>query len=457
MKSRINLLIAFAVFVMAGLCAIQYYLVSTAYDHEVARFRSEIKEKIAKVTDSNSDTDAAFFQQKEAMYKCVAESFISNLKVRAQIKDTLVENRYKGELTRKLQLEFEKEFPELSLDFAIVLNKFVLYNAGKAADTIYSENKPQLRNKIMGSLASLDDAFLVRNYVNTISGKTADSNTQYQILTEDNLYITIYNWKHVILQRMMVIFIFSVISILTVITLFVLALSALIKQKRVSDVKTDFINNITHELKTPLTTLSVSTKILERNDIRNDDEAYNTVLQTIARQNTRLQDIIDQVMTNSLGHEEIELKKEKIAANLFLTTIVNDFTVAFPDVAVSVDLKANETELTLDKFHLTTAIVNVLENAVKYGCSNIVVKTAQANGRFTISIADDGIGIPKSKQTLLFDKFYRVEEGNLHNTKGLGLGLYYVDQIIKAHRGSINVVSDLGKGALFHITIPSAA
>jgi len=179
------------------------------------------------------------------------------------------------------------------------------------------------------------------------------------------------------------------------------------------------------------------------------------VLQTIARQNTRLQDIIDQVMTNSLGHEEIELNKEKITANRFLTTIVDDFTIAYPGVAVSTDLTAQETELVLDKFHLTTAIVNVLENAVKYGCRNIVVKTALANGRFTISIADDGIGIPKSKQSLLFDKFYRVEEGNLHNTKGLGLGLYYVHQIIKAHRGSINVVSDLGKGALFNITIPS--
>jgi signal transduction histidine kinase len=93
---------------------------------------------------------------------------------------------------------------------------------------------------------------------------------------------------------------------------------------------------------------------------------------------------------------------------------------------------------------------------VKYGCQNITIKTEIKKDQFTISIQDDGIGIPKNKQPLLFEKFYRVEQGNIHNVKGLGLGLYYVDQIIKAHKGSIKVVSDLGKGSLFTISIPSA-
>ena len=457
MKKRINLLIAFAAVVMVGLCAIQYYLVRTAYDHEVVEFRNEIKDKIAKVTNSNSDTDAAFYQQKEAMYKRVAENFIANKGMRALIKDTLVENQYKAELTRKLQQELKNEFPQLSLDFAIVLNKFVVYKQGKAPDTIYSENKPQLNNKIMGNLASLDDAFLVRHYVNTISGSTSSTHVPYQILTEDSFYITVYNWKQIILQRMMMLFVFSVISILTVITLFVVAIKALLKQKKLSDIKTDFINNITHELKTPLTTLSISTKILARTNIRLDNEAYDTLLQTIARQNARVQDVIDQVLNKSLRHDEIQLNKEKIAAHCLMNNIVNDFTIVYPGVAVNMTLTANEAELTLDKFHLTTAIVNVMENAVKYGCRNITVKTTFVNGLLTIGIADDGIGIPKGKQSLVFDKFYRVEEGNLHNTKGLGLGLYYVNQIVKAHKGTISVVSDLGKGALFNITIPSAA
>ena len=118
-------------------------------------------------------------------------------------------------------------------------------------------------------------------------------------------------------------------------------------------------------------------------------------------------------------------------------------------------LKTAQTSLFLDKFHLTTAIQNVLENAVKYGCNHINIRTSLVNNQFNISIQDDGIGISKNKHSLLFDKFYRVEQGNLHNTKGLGLGLYYVNQIIKAHQGTIAVISDLGKGAVFNISIPS--
>jgi signal transduction histidine kinase len=109
----------------------------------------------------------------------------------------------------------------------------------------------------------------------------------------------------------------------------------------------------------------------------------------------------------------------------------------------------------LDRFHLTTAITNVLENAVKYGCQNIVVSSSHKNNEFCLAIQDDGIGISKKNQALLFDKFYRVEQGNIHTTKGLGLGLYYVEQIVKAHKGTIQIVSDLGKGATFNLNIPS--
>ena len=161
-------------------------------------------------------------------------------------------------------------------------------------------------------------------------------------------------------------------------------------------------------------------------------------------------------MTNSLGFEEIELQKETLKINLLLQTIISDFHIAFPNVTIESNFNTSETTLSLDKFHLTTALNNVLENAVKYGCQNITIVTSIENSIFNISIKDDGIGIPKNKQSLLFEKFYRVEQGNLHNTKGLGLGLYYVDQIIKAHKGTIQVVSDLGKGASFTIRIPSA-
>ncbi len=452
MKQKINILIGFSAVVLIALSAIQYYLVKTAYEYKVEQFRSEIKEKIAKITNDYSDIDSTIFNKKDLLYKQLAENYIRDKKTRFHIKNTLLQNEFKSELTRKLQAEFENEIPDLDIDFAIVLDKFVIYDATKEADTIFAE-KPFIENKLYGDLASLDDAFLIRNYVGTTSGSLQEqnANSDYKLLTEDTLYVSIQNWEFIVLKRMTLLLVFAIFSILTLITLFVIALKALIKQKKMSDIKTDFINNITHELKTPLTTLSVSTKILERKETRDNDTAFQTVLGTINRQNSRLQNLIDQVMTNSLGYEEIELQKEKVAMPDFLNSIVSDFQIAYPNVSIATDFNTQKVSLNLDKFHLTTAIANVLENAVKYGCKNIEVKSSLLENQFSISISDDGIGISKSKHSLLFDKFYRVEQGNLHDAKGLGLGLYYVDQIIKAHQGTINVVSDLGKGSTFDL------
>lgn len=430
----------------------QFYLVKTTYDHKVVQFHNEIRYKIAKITNDYSDIDATIFNKKDLLYKQLATKYILEKKYKFQIKTDLLQNDFKSELTRKLQLEFEREIPNLKLDFAIVLNKFVIYEGSKSIDTIYSE-KPFIKNKLYGDLATLDNAFLVRNYVGTTSGTSLKSD--YKLLTEDALYVSVIDWEMIVLKRMALILFFALFSILTLITLFIIAIKALIKQKKISDIKTDFINNITHELKTPLATLAISTKILERKDIRDNGQHFDNLVSTISRQNQRLQQLIDQVLTNSLGETEIELQKEKIVSETFLHSIIDDFKIANPNIIITTHFKTIKTTLFLDKFHLTTAILNVLDNAVKYDCNSIIIQTSLHNNQFNISIQDDGIGISKSKHSLLFDKFYRVEQGNLHNSKGLGLGLYYVNQIVKAHQGTVAVMSDLGKGAVFNISIPS--
>lgn len=450
MKRKINLLIGFSTLILVVLCAIQVYLVKTTYDYKVEQFHAEVKDKIGNITNNFTELDSSIFLRKEKLYKRLAEQFIANNSYRNKVKTDLLANEYRDVLTNRLRKKLNQAFPDEEINFAVVANKFVVFNNATATDTLFSE-KPKIANSIYGDLASLDDAFLVRNYVGTTSGF---KNSNYKLLTEDCLYVSVKNWEQIILGRMATILILSILSMLVLVTLFVIAIKALIKQKKVSDVKTDFINNITHELKTPLTTLSVSTKMLARQEVKENEAAFNTILETVNRQNIRLQNIIDQVMSNSLGFEEIELQKEKVKTNTLLETIIADFNLAYPNVKILKDFKASET-LLLDKFHLTTAINNVLENAVKYGCQNITIVTSMENEMFSVSIQDDGIGISKTKQPLLFEKFYRVEQGNLHNTKGLGLGLYYVDQIIKAHQGSVKVVSELGKGASFTISIPS--
>lgn len=451
MKQKINLLIGFSAVVLVMLITMQYYLVKTSYDYKVAEFHAEVKSKLEKITNEFSDLDSDIFNKKEDLYQNLAANYSKDSNYRFRLKDDLLSNNYKGILNQQLRRKIEREFPDSKIDFAVIANKFVIYNSQMKSDTIFSE-KPVIGNAIYGNLTSLKDAFAVRNYVGTSSGI---KNSNYKFLTEETLFVSVKNWEQIVLKRMATLLILAVLSIIILITLFVIALKSLIKQKKISDVKTDFINNITHELKTPLTTLSVSTKILERSEIQQNEALLNSVVETISRQNVRLQNIVDQVMNNSLGHDEIELQKEKINPNVLLKTIVDDFHLAFPEVKIHSEFTDTKVNLHIDKFHLTTAINNVLENAVKYGCQKITLKTVLHNSKFTISIEDDGIGISKSKQSQLFEKFYRVNQGNLHNVKGLGLGLYYVNQIIKAHKGSVKVVSDIGKGSLFTISIPS--
>lgn len=450
MKNRIKTLIFFSSLVFILLCAIQYYLVMTTYKYKVAEFKLEVKERLSKITNNYSDIDSSLFYKKEKLYKNLAENYLKNNLYLNQLKHQLINNPFKNELTQKIQDEFDKEF-EHNIEFAIVLNKFILYKNGSKADTLVSE-KSGIKNKMYGNLMSLKNAFLVRNYVGT-TNQTSIKN-KYKLLTEDSLYISIQNWEMIILKRMILVLLFSILTILILITIFFITIKSLIKQKKINDIKTDFINNISHELKTPLTTLAISTKILERKETKQNETLTNQVINTISRQNERLQKLIDQVITNSIGYEQIELQKENTNINKLLSNIITDFNTTHQHITIETNFHPSKPNIVLDKFLLSTAITNILENAVKYGSKSISVITNITNEQFSIEITDDGIGIEQQQQIYLFEKFYRVPQGNLHQTKGLGLGLYYVKQIIKAHKGNIKLISELGKGASFTLCLP---
>ena len=222
--------------------------------------------------------------------------------------------------------------------------------------------------------------------------------------------------------------------------------------------KTDFINNVTHELKTPLATLGIATKSLRNEAILANPDALRNTLGIVERQNTRLQKLIDQVLTNSLSAEELQLHKEQVSDTTFFNELLFDFKTATQHGSLEVINAVYEPEVLLrvDRFHLTTALLNILENAVKYGNEtvNIKVETVLKNNLYVICISDNGIGITEKDQKAIFDKFYRAGNVNVHNVKGLGLGLYFTHQIITAHGGTIDINSAEGKGTTFTIKLP---
>ena len=254
-------------------------------------------------------------------------------------------------------------------------------------------------------------------------------------------------------------FYISSIVIVFITLIFAYAIVVILKQKRLSEVKTDFINNMTHELKTPISTIGLSSQVLLNKDITKDPERIHRYAQIIKAENNRLENQVERVLQLAkLDKGEITLKKENFNLKELIIDSVEVFRISAAQndgtIAASFDLENNN--ILADKVHLTNIIHNLLDNANKYSPENpvIEVKTYTSNSGITVSISDNGKGMSKEQQKLIFDKFYRIPTGSVHDVKGFGLGLYYVKKIIKQHGGKIAVESELNKGSKFTFWLP---
>lgn len=251
---------------------------------------------------------------------------------------------------------------------------------------------------------------------------------------------------------------------LTVIVVFILVffgftMSVILRQKRLSEVKTDFINNMTHELKTPISTIGLSAEMILRTDFANDPDKLKQYAGIIFKENKRLENQVERVLNVAkLDKEKISLKKESLDLHELLLEAKENFEFNSSEKGGKIDLALNATDFVVnaDPVHITNVVYNLLDNAVKYCAQepDIKIKTWNEKRMFAFEIEDNGIGIKREDIKMIFDKFYRVPTGNLHDVKGFGLGLYYVKLIIEEHGGTINVRSVPGKGTAFTIKLP---
>jgi len=273
------------------------------------------------------------------------------------------------------------------------------------------------------------------------------------------LYVDTPTRNYLLLKEMYGIFALSILTILTTLVVFIYTIYHWQKQKKMSDMKSDFINNISHELKTPLATIAVANKSLQNGKIANNPAMAANMVEVIDRQSKRLQRLINQVLDLTIWERtNHELNKELVQMNDFLQTAVADFKLKQRDklLDLEMDFEAVEDGVEIDTFHFTTVVFNLLDNAVKYsdGKPYIRVRTRQMGENLQIYIEDKGLGMDKQTQQHIFDKFFRGQKGNLHTVKGLGLGLYYVHKSVEAHGGTIEVQSKKGKGSIFKLQFP---
>ena len=249
----------------------------------------------------------------------------------------------------------------------------------------------------------------------------------------------------------------SVVLILINIIAYGYLLTIILRQKRLAEMKDDFVNNMTHELKTPITIISAAVEGMQSFNALQDKEKTNRYLEISRKELNRLNDLVTKVLhMASYEKKDIQLSKEKIEVNELINEIIESFKNHSEKVLTIKFESSSVKYIEADPVHFRNAISNLIDNAIKYSDKqvDITIRCFSDEDYLSISIADKGIGIPSAQLSQIFEKFHRVSTGNLHNVKGTGLGLSYVKYVAEMHGGKVAVKSIQNAGSEFTISIP---
>ena len=294
---------------------------------------------------------------------------------------------------------------------------------------------------------------------------SADLHTSHILadIPEKHLYFASFaNTRGFLFAKIAPQILFSLLLVSLTMLSFVMVYRNLKKQQRLTALKNDLISNITHELKTPITTVGVAIEALSNFNALRDPERTKEYLDISKNELKRLSILVDKVLKTALfGEEEMELKLEVLDLQELISEILSSMKLQFEKFAAKIQFRADgrSFELEGDRIHLTSVIYNLLDNALKYGSNTpsiaIELEQDRPNRQLQLKVIDNGIGIPAEFKDRIFEKFFRVPTGDRHDIKGHGLGLNYVANVIRRHRGKISVESEPGKGSMFTIKLPS--
>lgn len=253
----------------------------------------------------------------------------------------------------------------------------------------------------------------------------------------------------------------AVIFTFILLVTFIIIISIIFRQKRLSEMKNDFMNNMTHELKTPVSTISLAAQMLKDGNIMKSPEVFKHISGVINDETERLSFQVEKVLQMSLFEKQkATLKFKDLEMNDIVASVANTFQIKVEKFGghIDIDLQATEDLIKADKMHITNVLFNLLDNAVKYRREDIplqlMIRTWNTGSKLNISVEDNGIGMKKDDTKKIFDRFYRISTGNRHDVKGFGLGLAYVKKIVLDHGGAIKADSEYGVGTKFRISLP---
>lgn len=276
------------------------------------------------------------------------------------------------------------------------------------------------------------------------------------------LYVFFPDQQRYILSNMGVMFGGSGILILVILACFYMAVTTILRQKKLSDIKNDFINNMTHEFKTPISTIALAAEMAHENSARQPQEGNSRLdryLGIIREENKRLGTHVEKVLQMALldkGHVKLKISEANMHDLIGKALNGQSVQIEQQDGDVDLDFEATEEIVAADEVHISNILNNLIDNAIKYSPEklHIAIRTWNENEGIAISIADKGIGMTCEQQQRIFDTFYRVPTGNVHDVKGFGLGLSYVKKMVEAHEGTVKVQSKPGEGSVFTVWLP---
>lgn len=274
-------------------------------------------------------------------------------------------------------------------------------------------------------------------------------------------HMTIYfPYKHQeLLGNVTVMLASSIALLLVLVSAFTFTILTILRQKKISEMKTDFINNMTHEFKTPVATIMIASETLMDPEITEDKKRVSKLAGIIYDENVRLGNHIERVLNIArIEKENLQLAQLDVEVNDMIRGVTDSMQLQFQKYGaiLSLDLKADRATVTGDELHLSSVIFNLLDNALKYSGADPKIRVATRNvpDSIIITVEDNGIGMSRDQLSRIFEQFYRVPTGNLHDVKGFGLGLSYVADIVKRLRGKVSVKSEKGKGTIFEVVLP---
>ena len=419
-RRTIRLIIFFAVFTIIGVFAFQIFWVKKAFSLEEKQFNERahvaLSNVVREVQRLNNDSSAIY----EPVKQITSNYFLAS--TNDTLHPYLLENLLKKEFqNRNLNTDFEYILYDCFTD-SVVFGNYVDIEA-EAKSLVYrtsNNDKWEKASHYFGVYFPQKESYLVNG---------------------------------------MGIWIVSTIFLMLVVVFFSYTIWVILKQKKFSEIRTDFINNMTHELKTPISTISLSTEVLSNPNITNDPERIRNYAKIIKEETQRLREQVDKVLQMAtLDKNKVDLKFEEVDIHDLIKKSISSFELILDSNNGEIEYVSQATNPFVfgDKIHLTNVLFNLIDNAIKYSNKepNIHISTANHKSGIYIRVRDNGIGMTREQQKHVFENFYRVPTNDRHDVKGFGIGLHYVMKMVKKHKGKIQLKSEIDTGSTFRIYLP---